>query len=189
VVSGQVFVRLPGRTGFSPLEATDVLPVGTVVDARHGRVALTSAAGRSRGRTRTQRGQFYDGLFQVRQQRARRPFTDIVLQRPGFTTVCGSGPRTARAFDARRRPPGTIAYAARKRSKKVVSRLWANARGRYRTRGHNSTATVRGTVWLTQERCDGTLTRVTRGVVRVRDRATGRTVTVRAGRSYLARRR
>jgi hypothetical protein len=189
VVSGQVFVRLPGRTSFSPLQATDVLPVGTVVDARRGRVALTSAAGRSRGRTRTQRGQFYDGLFQIRQQRARRPFTDIALQSPGFRGVCGSGPRAARAFDAQRRLPDIVASAARKRSKKVVSRLWANAKGRYRTRGHNSTGTVRGTVWLTEERCDGTLTRVTRGVVSVRNRSTGRTVIVRAGRSYLARRR
>jgi hypothetical protein len=46
---------------------------------------------------------------------------------------------------------------------------------------------VRGTIWLTKERCDGTLTQVTRGVVSVRDLTARKTVTVRAGRSYLAR--
>ena len=55
-----------------------------------------------------------------------------------------------------------------------------------RTVGH---ATVRGTRWLTLDRCDGTLTRVTEGAVAVRDRRRGRTVLVEAGRSYLARRR
>jgi hypothetical protein len=189
VVSGQVFVRLPGGTGFIPLEGAVVLPVGTVVDTRRGRVSLTSAAGRRGGRTRTRRGQFYEGIFQIRQKRGRRPFTDIVLQSPEFGAVCGSGPRAAGAYGAKHRSPGTIAFAAQQRSKKVASHLWANAGGGHRTKGHHSTGTVRGTVWLTEERCDGTLTRVTRGVVSVRDRTTGRTVLVRAGGSYLARRR
>jgi len=48
---------------------------------------------------------------------------------------------------------------------------------------------VRGTIWFTQDRCDGTLVRVRRGVVAVRDHARGRKVLVRAGHSYLARRR
>jgi hypothetical protein len=42
-------------------------------------------------------------------------------------------------------------------------------------------------VWLTADRCDGTLTRVTRGRVAVRDFRRKRTVVVRAGKSYLAR--
>ena len=78
-------------------------------------------------------------------------------------------------------------FAARKRSKKVISRLWGNGKGRFRTTGRHSAATVRGTIWLTEERCDGTLTRVTRGSVTVRDTTARRTVVVRAGRSYLAR--
>ena len=49
-------------------------------------------------------------------------------------------------------------------------------------------ATVRGTRWLTRDTCAGTLTKVTRGVVSVRDLRRKRTVTVRAGHSYLARR-
>jgi hypothetical protein len=46
---------------------------------------------------------------------------------------------------------------------------------------------VRGTVFTVEDRCNGTLTRVSRGVVRVRDFRRGRTVTLHAGQSYLAR--
>jgi hypothetical protein len=46
---------------------------------------------------------------------------------------------------------------------------------------------VRGTIWLTEDRCDGTLTRVKRGVVAVQDFGTRKTKLVRAGKSYLAR--
>jgi hypothetical protein len=66
-------------------------------------------------------------------------------------------------------------------------RLRANARGRFRSRGRYSAATVRGTIWLTEDRCDGTLTKVTRGRVAVRDFRRKRTVIVRAGKRYLAR--
>jgi ferric-dicitrate binding protein FerR (iron transport regulator) len=46
---------------------------------------------------------------------------------------------------------------------------------------------VRGTKWLVQDRCDGTLTRVLRGFVRVRDFRARKNVNVRAGQSYLAK--
>jgi hypothetical protein len=48
---------------------------------------------------------------------------------------------------------------------------------------------VRGTRWLTEDRCDGTLTRVTNGAVVVRDYKRRRNVLVRAGHSYLAKAR
>jgi hypothetical protein len=69
---------------------------------------------------------------------------------------------------------------------KVVRSLWGTAKGRFRTRGRYAAATVRGTRWLTTDRCDGTLTTVKQGVVEVRDFTRARTVTVRAGKSYLA---
>ena len=46
---------------------------------------------------------------------------------------------------------------------------------------------MRGTIWETIDRCDGTLTKVRRGVVVVRDNRKRRNITVRAGKSYLAR--
>jgi hypothetical protein len=36
--------------------------------------------------------------------------------------------------------------------------LFGSAHGRFRTRGRNSSATVRGTEWLTEDRCNGTVT-------------------------------
>ena len=42
-------------------------------------------------------------------------------------------------------------------------------------------AAVRGTVWSTADRCDGTLTTVKRGKVAVRDLRRKRTVTVESG--------
>jgi hypothetical protein len=66
--------------------------------------------------------------------------------------------------------------------------LWASDHnGHYSTRGQNSVATVRGTIWGTVERCAGTLTIVRRGTVSVRTLHGHGSVLVRAGHSYLAR--
>ena len=69
----------------------------------------------------------------------------------------------------------------------MLGKLWGNGKGKFRSNGTYSSATVRGTVWLTQDECDGTLTRVRRGRVSVRDFMRKKTVTVKAGHSYLAR--
>ena len=47
---------------------------------------------------------------------------------------------------------------------------------------------MRGTVWEVIDRCDGTLTKVKRGRVVVRDFRLKKNVVVRAGKSYLAAR-
>ena len=60
------------------------------------------------------------------------------------------------------------ATASAKRRKRV-RRLWGDGKGSFRTSGRYSAATVRGTRWLTEDRCDGTITRVVRGEVRVDD--------------------
>ncbi|MEA2221228.1 MAG: hypothetical protein QOJ35_3854 [Solirubrobacteraceae bacterium] len=192
VVSGDVFVRFPATgprstaravpvpPGFVPLKGAEVLPLGTIVDTRRGRVALTSAASVTNGRTKTQRADFYQGKFKIAQKRAKRPITDIAVQSASYVKLCGAAAttRAASIFNP---------FAARKRSKKVVAKLFGNGKGRFRTTGRQSAATVRGTIWLTEERCDGTLTRVSRGVVSVRVKRTGRTVIVTKGHSFLAR--
>src|SRR5205085_1351497 len=82
--------------------------------------------------------------------------------------------------------PRALASAARKQRKRRT--LWGRDHGgRFSTRGANSVATVRGTRWMTQERCAGTLTRVTEGAVAVRDLRRHKTVVVRAGHTDLAR--
>ena len=77
----------------------------------------------------------------------------------------------------------------RKRSKKRVRRLFGDAKGSFRTSGRNAAATVRGTRWGVQDRCDGTLVTVQRGRVEVRDKVKRKTIIVRTGHTYLARRR
>ena len=56
-------------------------------------------------------------------------------------------------------------------------------------RGRYSWGSSFGTKWLTEERCNGTLTKVISGTVLVRDFGLRRTVTVRPGKPYLARSR
>jgi hypothetical protein len=163
---GQARASQKGVT-FVPLSEVRQIPVGSFLDTRRGAVRLQSA--RDRGGTR-QNGDFSRGLFQVLQSRGGGGLTDVVLKGANFSSC-------------RRADRGKRARAAAS----IRRRLRANARGRFRTRGRHSAATVRGTVWEVADRCDGTLTRVTRGKVAVRDFRRRKTVMVRAGKSYLAR--
>lgn len=67
--------------------------------------------------------------------------------------------------------------------------LWAEASGAFRISGRFAAATGRGARWLVQDTCAGTTVRVTRGKAAVTDKARGRTMSLSAGRSYLARSR
>ena len=100
--------------------------------------------------------------------------TNLVVPRPrACAGQAAAGLSRSRSPD-RRRPP--------------ANRLWgSDSHGRFSTHGANSAATVRGTKWLTVERCDGTLTRVASGRVLVRDLRARRSVLVTAGHAYLAR--
>ncbi len=79
------------------------------------------------------------------------------------------------------------AATAQSKTKPKKRKLWGDGKGAFRTSGKYSAATVRGTKWLVEDSCAGTLTRVTSGVVAVRDRVRGKTVLVRAGKRYLAK--
>jgi hypothetical protein len=165
--AGSVLVRLPGSTRAVALTDAASIPVGSILDARKGTVTLSSALPRDD----TQTGTFHGGLFEVRQPAGARGMTELVLRGP-LPTCSGGGGARAAAASARRPPRG----------------LWGrDDHGRFRTRGSNSVATVRGTAWYVEDRCDGTLTRVSKGSVSVRDLRRQRTVIVDAGKSYLAR--
>ena len=68
-------------------------------------------------------------------------------------------------------------------------RYWGDGKGTFRTKGQYSAATVRGTKWLVQDRCDSTTTKVASGVVSVRDSVKHKTEIVRAGHRYVAHRK
>jgi hypothetical protein len=192
VVSGQVFIkRAPIRgaraagppKGFVAFTGAANIPVGSQLDTRTGRVALTSAA--DTGGKKTQTSDFYDGIFQVKQavpkKKPKKPAaltTDLVLK--------GQLPRSQCA-PLKRARSAAVSVKKKKGPKGVLGKLWGNGKGKFRTTGKYSSATVRGTIWLTQDECDGTLTKVRRGTVSVRDFKRKKTVKVKAGHSYLAR--
>jgi CSLREA domain-containing protein len=112
-----------------------------------------------------QRSWFYQGVFRLGQSKGARPLSTLTLT---GRLSCGRGANIA---------------AKRKR------RLWGDGKGKFRTKGKHSAATVVGTRWLVEDRCNGTLTRVVKGRVRVRDFRARRTVVVKAGKRYFARAR
>jgi hypothetical protein len=161
VVSGKVRVRRPGSSQLVELSGSDGIPLGSTVDTLAGVVELTSVP--KAGGT-PQSGRFYEGVFKVTQTGS---ITNLALTEP--LASCGGGGRSAAA------------------SKKKQRHLWGDGKGSFRTSGKYSSATVRGTKWLVQDSCAGTLTRVARGSVKVRDRVRDKTVVVSAGKSYLAK--
>jgi hypothetical protein len=172
---GTVKVRLPQSTGYADLSAAGSVPSGAIVDARAGTVVLRTALDDA---GHTQAAHVRGAVFEVRQSEHGKGMTDLILRggRPQGCPARGSAAvaRAAALPSAKRRPR--------------ASRLWAkDDHGRFRSRGRNSAATVRGTEWITQETCAGTVTKVLEGAVEVFDRHTKRTIRVRAGHSYLAR--
>lgn len=161
-VKGVVTVRRPGGRTVR-LVAGEQIPIGSVIDTRRGTVRLFSTAPGGG----IQSALFFDGLFRVTQTKGARPVTDLKLVEKL----------------ARCPKPGKAGSSARRKKR----RLWGDGRGSFRTSGRRSAATVSGTKWLVQDDCKGTLTRVARGTVRVRDFKRKKTVTVKAGRSYRAR--
>jgi sugar lactone lactonase YvrE len=166
-VSGSVRIKQPGSNQFVTLTAGQQIPIGSIVDVTKGTIDLTTTA----DATKTQTARFYSGVFKLTQPKAAKPVTELQLFGGNFKKACGkSGKATASAT-----------------KKKTVRQLWGSGKGRFRTKGKYSSASIRGTQWLTQDRCDGTLVRVTQGSVTVRDFVKRINKVVRAGRSYLAR--
>jgi hypothetical protein len=174
---GNVLVRRPGTRRFRRLSRAALLPSGSVVDARRGRILLTTALDEA-GEFQT--GRFWGSRFQVRQSASGNGMTSLALRGGDFGRCPARSSALAHTSVVPRENPTT---------RRVVRRLWARDRGgRFRTYGNNSVATARGTAWVTKDRCDGTVTRVREGAVAIKNRRTGKTVIVRAGGSYLARR-
>lgn len=165
--SGTVRVRMPGDDHYTTLGANDVVPVGARIDTRHGKIDLVSALGGGS----TQKATFWNGVFTVRQPKHGGGYVDLYIAPPAG---CGAAGKV-------------VAPGHRKRRR---NSLWGHDNhGRFRSHGRGSIATVRGTTWLTEERCSGTFTKVKHGKVAVRDKRRHRTVLVRAGHGYLARTR
>ncbi len=168
--SGAIRVKLPGSRRYVDLRTIDAIPLGASIDARKGRVRLYAIATRG---GKVQAASFYGGVFRVRQ--AGRV---IVLTLRGPAPRCASASASASASSHK---PKKKKRRPRKR------RLWGSGKGSFRTEGKYSAATVRGTKWVVVDSCRSTTTRVVRGVVSVRDVRRHRTIVLRAGGRYVAR--
>jgi hypothetical protein len=129
-----------------------------------------------------QHANFTGAIFQVVQGHTGEVMTTLVM-RGRMLGLCKQQARRQSVF-GRSYAPLTALSASRRRP---VRKLWGSGKGHFRTRGRHGAATVRGTVWLTADYCDGTLVKVKRGLVGVRDFVHHKTVEVPAGHSYLAK--
>jgi hypothetical protein len=167
-VAGSVLIKEKGTNKFVPLNGQTEIPIGSQVNTLNGTVLLTAGLGGGK----TNSANFSQGLFTIQQAKKAGAYMTLRMDGGNFR-LCKRSAGKALSIEANK-------------TKKRVRRLFGSGKGRYRTRGRYSAATVRGTKWLTQDQCNGTLTRVLRGVVSVRDFRAHKTVKVRAGHSYLA---
>jgi hypothetical protein len=163
--TGIVLVKVPGK-GFATLQGGAQIPVGSTVDVTKGSVELASADGTAN---------FTKGVFVVREPAAPAStrLTDLTLTGGNFGACKKkTAKRNASSVAA---PP-------------VIRRLWGNGKGRFRTTGRFAAATVRGTSWRIEDRCNDTRVSVATGTVIVRDLRLKRNVIVTAGHAYIAKR-
>jgi hypothetical protein len=148
VGTGTIRFKAPGQRSYTTLDGASNVPVGSLIDSSAGSVVLASRVG-----AKTQRGTFHGGTFRVGQAR-----------RSGLTELTLAG-----ALDCSRRTGARASAAAAKKPKPKTRRVWGqDSGGSFRTSGRSSVATVRGTRWLTQDTCSGTLVRVREGAVSVK---------------------
>jgi hypothetical protein len=162
--SGEVTVKQAGTDEYATLTAGTPVPVGSVVNATAGTVRLIAETSKDKTQDVVLRG----AKFEIRQAKDGSGITEFVLRGEDFST-CGR------------------ASAAAERKRKPRRSLWARDRGgKFRTRGLNSVATVRGTTWRVTDTCAGTTTTVYSGSVVVREARSGRSYVVRKGQHHLA---
>lgn len=185
-VSGTICVYLPKEHECTPLTDLRSIPVGSIIDARHGTVRLTV----SDGHGGTYSGDFSGGLFRFTQnyekvvkvrKKRKKKIKKITKELTTKLALRGGGnPRKLcpKGSDGRRK--GTSA------KRRYTRYLKAQAHGRFRVVGRRSSGIERGTAWKTTDSCSGTLTQVTSGAVFVTDFAKHKTVLVKAPHKYLA---
>jgi len=190
LVSGKVYVAVPSTTyssftpgletaveslskglKFVPLTEARQVPIGSTLETTAGVARITTATGKGK----TQSGEFGAGIFKLLQNRKQKGLTEMnIIDNRSSKQVCASVGKKAQT-------------ASKHLSSKTLGRLTGSAHGSFTTKGQYSAATVRGTQWGVINQCDGTLTKVTRGVVVVRDFRKRKTITLFTGQTYLAK--
>jgi hypothetical protein len=172
-VAGTVLIKLPGGKRFLRLRAGTSVPIGTIIDATRGRAMLTTAADTASHTQET--GTFYGGVFRLGQTATSGGATGnalTVLKLVGPLPSC-----LVKKFGKK---------AATSAAKRRTRKLWGEAKGNFRTVGRYAAATVRGTKWLTEDKCTGTLIRVVQHTVTVDAFPHKRHFLLGQGRSFIA---
>ena len=172
-----VLVRRPGTRRFRKLSDATLLPSGTVVDARRGRISLTTALGEE-GQFQT--GRFWGSRFEIRQGSGAQRHDVAEAARRRLRPLSGARERrAARHRQRRRREPDDAARRAQPVGPRPRRPL---PHPRQRQRRHRARDRL-----VHPDRCSGTYTRVIEGAVSVRDLTRHKRVLVKAGHLYLAR--
>ncbi|MEA2494182.1 MAG: hypothetical protein QOJ29_2093 [Thermoleophilaceae bacterium] len=169
-ITPPVRVKLPGAKAFVPLTSPTQIRVGAIIDTTRGRVRMTI----DNGHGGFDSADFYQGVFKILQTKSKNAFASLQLFGGSFKG-CLRAPRV-KITTARKNQSPT----------RSVRHLWGEGTGSFRTVGRFSSATVRGTNWLTDDKCNGTLTRVKAGKVAVRDFVRKKTIVLRKGKKYFA---
>jgi hypothetical protein len=172
-VDGRTAIKCPTDADFKTLDEPEQVSLDCQIDTNHGTVGLTASKGSS-GQTQT--AQFWGGLFGISQEHG--DDQDAVLSLAGALRCerKKSGKKRRRGGQPRARKGGG------------GRQLWGSGSGNYKTVGSHGAATVRGTIWLVSDRCNGdTLFKVSRGTVAVRDFTKQANVVLNAGEQYTAK--
>jgi hypothetical protein len=152
------------------LPADQAIANGATIDTKKGSVELTSIP---KPGAPPEHATFHGGIFKIDQ---RRGITNLTLNEP-----------LASCTKAKKSSAHASAKHKKKKKKPKSRRLFGSGKGSFRTTGRYSAATIRGTAWSVTDSCSGTRTKVTQGVVSVRDKVKKHTFLVKAGKSYLAK--
>lgn len=167
---GVVSTRCSGDGDFRKLDKPKQVTLDCQIDAEDGTVSITASKGSSGA---TQTALFWGGLFDIDQEAGDN--------REAVMTLAGQ-----RRCEKRGEGMGSRRQLGRRGS--GGRKLWGSGQGNYKTVGSHGSATVRGTIWLVADRCDGsTLFKVRRGKVVVRDFIKKSSVVLNAGQSYIAK--
>ncbi len=171
---GKIRVKLPGTNKFVNIKNLTEIPVGSIIDATNGRVTLTSVSPNGTEQT----AEFFGGVFRVKQAEG----SGLVILELLDEKVCKAPKR--KATGAPRAGASSVDFRPSGRS---TGKLWGSGHGRFRTEGHDGSATVEGTIWLVEDRCNGTtFFKTRRGIVRVRDFVANKSLNLPAGKTYVA---
>jgi hypothetical protein len=176
---GKVKIKLPGTKKYVALTELKEIPVGAIIDATKGRVTLTSIGPDGKEQT----AEFFGGIFRVKQAEG----SNLVVLELLDETACPAPPAKNSKKGKGASPRAFASSVSLRPSGSTSGRLWVSGHGNFRTEGHAGSATVEGTIWLVEDRCNGTtFFRTRRGIVRVRDFILHKALPLPAGKSYVA---